>query len=117
MDGDVRAFPSLSLMFVKGVPLHVWHEEVFCLIENCLGRTSMVDKEMIAEENLLSRRIKVLMNKPVTLPCLLALWVEELRLRKMAHPWSQIYMTMGCWGGRRWLEQKHTESVAIAKAV
>lgn len=62
--------PCPSWVRVKGIPLHVWHEEVFRLIGNCLGRTVEIDERIRSMEGDLQRgRIKVLLNKNVSIHC------------------------------------------------
>lgn len=66
-------------LVVRGVPLHAWHEEVFRLIGNCISRIVLVNGSTTSMEDLQDGRIKVLMDKTVSLPCSMPLWVEDLR--------------------------------------
>lgn len=71
--------PSPSWVRVKGVPLHVWDEEVFRLVGNCLGRTAEIDGYTSSMVNLQEGRIKVLLNKTLSLPCSVLIWVNDLK--------------------------------------
>lgn len=45
-------YKSPSWVRVKGLSLHVWHEEIFWLVDNCLGRLVEIDEGIIADDNL-----------------------------------------------------------------
>lgn len=53
---------------IKNMPLHVWHEEVFKLLGECLGHTVEVDKNTAQKEHLKDGRIKVLLDGRTPLP-------------------------------------------------
>lgn len=64
---------------VKGVPLHIWHEKVFLLIGEYLGRAMKVDCRTVEEVDLHCGRIEVVMNKMVSLPLHFPVWVEGIQ--------------------------------------
>lgn len=60
--------PRPLWVHVKGLPLHIWHEKVFDLIGEFLGRAVKVDWRTVEEVDLQWGRIKVILNKTVSLP-------------------------------------------------
>lgn len=64
---------------MKGVLLHAWHEDIFRMIGNCIGRTLEVDQRTISQEVLEEGRIKVVLETVEALPILVPLWVEEIK--------------------------------------
>ena len=64
----------------KGVPLYAWHEVVFKLLGDCLGRTAEVDKRTVQREVLREGKIKILMSVDIG-----GAWLFNLRFRASAH--------------------------------
>lgn len=64
---------------IQGAPLHVWHEDVFKLIGNCLGRTVEVDCRTANKDCLEAGRVKVILDSIVSLPKSVPIWVEEVK--------------------------------------
>lgn len=64
---------------ILGVPLHVWDEEIFSLIGNYLGRTVEIDRWTANKECLEARRVKVLLDKSVSLTKSVPIWAEEVK--------------------------------------
>lgn len=63
---------------VRGVPAHTWNEEAFSLLGNCLGRTVRVDRKISQKEDLEVGRVKVILDRSMSLPSFMFLWVEDL---------------------------------------
>lgn len=78
-----------SWIKVKGMPLQAWHEGVFRLVGNCLGRTVEVDKKTVQKDYLKESRIRVQVDKPVTLPTQLSIWVEDLKFSVSVERWRR----------------------------
>lgn len=64
---------------IQGVPLHVWDEEIFSLIGNCLGRTVEIDHQTSNKKCLEAGRVKVLLDKSVSLTKSVPIWAEEVK--------------------------------------
>ena len=63
---------------VRGLPLQAWHEETFKLIGECIVCTVEVD-DRTKEEYLKEGRIRLLLDRSVTLPLSIPIWVEDLQ--------------------------------------
>lgn len=55
-----------------------WNE-VFKLLGNCIGKLVEVDKRTTSKEQLLVVRVKVLLDRPISLPTSMALWVDDFK--------------------------------------
>eukprot|EP00268_Persea_americana_P002365 TRINITY_DN10711_c0_g2_i1.p1 TRINITY_DN10711_c0_g2~~TRINITY_DN10711_c0_g2_i1.p1 ORF type:complete len:318 (-),score=66.73 TRINITY_DN10711_c0_g2_i1:542-1495(-) len=76
---EVQGPPATTVWVrIKGVPLQVWHEEVFKLLGYCLGRTVEVDSGTVHKDSLREGRVKVLLDTTGTMTDRLKIWVEEL---------------------------------------
>lgn len=64
---------------MRGVPINAWNEEVFRLLGNCLGRTVLGDSKTSRKEDLEGCQVKVLIDRPVSLPAPMFLWVEDIK--------------------------------------
>ena len=64
----------------KGVPLHVWREETFSLLGDCVGSTVGVDPATAKKQMLLFGRVKVARDINQTLLLRIFLYLEDLCL-------------------------------------
>lgn len=55
-----------------------WNE-VFKLLGNCIGKSVEVDWRTTSKEQLLVVRVKVLLDRPISLPTSMALWVDDFK--------------------------------------
>lgn len=77
---EVLGSPPISpWVEIEGLPLQAWHEGIFKLLGDCIGRTVDVDERTQKKEFLMEGRIKVLIKNTVTLPISIPVWVEDLK--------------------------------------
>lgn len=99
--------PTPIWVTMKVVPLHIWHEEAFRMIGNCIGCTMEVDQKTNAKEVLEEGKIKVVLENVTSLPMSLHLWVEEIKYTVLVEREGLIeergYTCISCRGKRkRW---------------
>lgn len=87
--------PSPVGLKIQGVPLHVWDAEVFRLIGNCLGWTVEVDCRTANKECLGAGRVKVLLDKSVSLPNYVPIWAEEVKFNAIIDRDEELVMRDG----------------------
>ena len=73
--------PTPSWIRVRGVPLHAWQADVVRLIGDSVGHTIEIEDRIASKEIMKEGRIKVMLDRAVTLPMSLPLWVEDLRFQ------------------------------------
>lgn len=70
--------PSEVWIRLRGVPLHVWCEETFSLLGDCVGSTVEVDPFTSKKEMMLYGRVKVTRDVNQRLPQSIYLWLDDL---------------------------------------
>lgn len=84
-------------MQVSGIPLPARHEEVFCLLGDCLGSTVEVDRRTASKTNLQVRKIKILLDKIVALPLSMSSWVEDCKFPIWVEEGLEDFQSDLCW--------------------
>eukprot|EP00268_Persea_americana_P009560 TRINITY_DN13823_c0_g2_i8.p1 TRINITY_DN13823_c0_g2~~TRINITY_DN13823_c0_g2_i8.p1 ORF type:complete len:414 (+),score=87.35 TRINITY_DN13823_c0_g2_i8:1496-2737(+) len=73
--------PNSIWVTVKGVPLQPWHEGVFRLIGDCVGKTMEIDARTREKKVLTEGRVQVLLNSSTILPLQVPIWADDLKFK------------------------------------
>lgn len=86
--------PSPVGLKIQGVPLHVWDAEILRLMGNCLGRTVEVDCRTSNKKCLEAGRVKVLLDRSVSLTNSVPIWAEEVKFNAIIDRDEELVMNV-----------------------